>query len=308
MSRITHKDHHPGVGWGDESKQLKMVLAVAVALSLTACFSRPLVRPPGDPDIGVSVRWWGHSCFSFRDSADRVVLIDPFDDTVGYPTPRVKPDAVLITHEHFDHNAVPRLASPLSAAPGMRPPSDKESHGNEQQRPPGRTPVAPAPFSIVRSTGTQTAAGIEITGVLADHDDEGGRRNGTTRIYVWDMGGLRWAHLGDIGQRALTLDQKAELVGVDVLFVPVGGRTTVNGAEAAALVKEIQPKVVIPMHFGTPRTRFFEFDPLGSFQAFFERVKLLPLGSFHLRHADLPTETTLYIPAPPGEENSKEVP
>lgn len=279
-----------------------------VGLALTGCFSRPLIRPPGDPEVGVNVRWWGHSCFSFRDSADRVLLIDPFDDTVGYPTPKVKPDAVLITHEHFDHDAVPRMPLPLGSASPARPGSDDKGTEGDRRSPPGRSEAAVAPFSIVRSTGIQTAAGIEMIGILADHDDEGGRRNGTTRIYVWEMGGLRWAHLGDIGQQALRADQKAELGVVDVLFVPVGGRTTVNAAEAAELVKEIQPKVVIPMHFGTPRTRFFEFDPLGPFQALFERVKLLPLGGFQLRHADLPAETTLYIPAPPGDENTKEIP
>jgi L-ascorbate metabolism protein UlaG (beta-lactamase superfamily) len=270
---------------------MKGAWVLGMVLSLTACFPRPLVRPPGDPDVGVTVRWWGHSCFSFRDSADRVLLMDPFDDTVGYASPKVKPDAVLITHAHFDHDAVPRIPAPSSSA---------------------RSAERPEPsamlFPVVQSTGIQTAAGIEITGILADHDDEGGRRNGTTRIYVWEMGGLRWAHMGDIGQRALRPDQKAELGAVDVLFVPVGGRTTVNAAEAAELVKEIQPKIVIPMHFGTPRTRFFEFDPLGPFQALFERVKLLPLGGFQLRHADLPAETTLYIPAPPGDDNTKEIP
>jgi L-ascorbate metabolism protein UlaG (beta-lactamase superfamily) len=120
-----------------------------------------------------------------------------------------------------------------------------------------------------------------------------------------DCGGPIWA---TSVSAALRPDQKAELGAVDVLFVPVGGRTTVNAAEAAELVKEIQPKIVIPMHFGTPRTRFFEFDPLGPFQALFERVKLLPLGGFQLRHADLPAETTLYIPAPPGDDNTKEIP
>lgn len=277
-------------------------------LALTGCFSRPLARPPGDPDIGVNVRWWGHSCFSFRDSADRVLLIDPFDDTVGYPAPKVKPDAVLITHAHFDHNAVPKMTPSSSAGTEARSSSEKEGRGNDNQRKAGRRSVNPGLFSVVESTGIQTAAGIEITGCLADHDDEGGRRNGTTRIYVWDMGGLRWAHLGDIGQHALRADQKAELGGIDVLFVPVGGRTTVDAAGAAGLVKEIQPKIVIPMHFGTPRTRFFEFDPLGPFQVLFDKVTLLPLGGFQVRQADLPTETTLYIPAPPGDENSKETP
>lgn len=282
--------------------------AVVLGVTVTACLPRPLVRPMGDPEIGVTVRWWGHSCFSFRDSADRVLLIDPFDDTVGYPPPKIKPEAILVTHEHFDHDAVPRLSAPPSVGNAdARPETGDGGHDGRREQG-GRMSGSPLPFSVVRSTGTSTAAGIEVTGTLANHDDEGGRRNGTTRMYVWEMGGLRWAHLGDIGQRTLTPDQKAALAGIDVLFVPVGGRTTVDAAGALALVNAIQPKIVIPMHFGTPRTRFFEFDPLGPFQALFDKVKLLPLGGFQLRRADLPEETTLYIPAPPGDERSKETP
>ncbi|MBK8575286.1 MAG: MBL fold metallo-hydrolase [Elusimicrobia bacterium] len=250
--------------------------------------------------MGVTVRWWGHSCFSFQDSVGRVLLIDPFDDTVGYPSPQVKPDAVLVTHEHFDHDGVPRTPVPLAAGKSS---SESEEAKASRPHPAARDGASSGPVvPVVRSTGTHVAAGVEVSGFIADHDNEGGRRNGTTRMYVWDMGGLRWAHLGDIGQHALRPDQKAELAGVDVLFIPVGGRTTVDGVGAAALVKEIQPRVVIPMHFGTPRTRFFEFEPVGPFQALFERVTLLPMGGFQLKHADLPGETTLFIPAPPAEE------
>jgi L-ascorbate metabolism protein UlaG (beta-lactamase superfamily) len=285
---------------------MKRIWAAGIGLALTACFSRPLVKPAGDPEVGVTVRWWGHSCFSFRDSADRVLFIDPFDDTVGYPAPKVKPDAVLVTHEHFDHDAVPKPVLPG----GGSPPSSSEGDGRDlnKKQPRGAAAVPSSPFPVVRSTGTHIAAGVEIEGVLADHDNEGGRRNGTTRMYVWEMGGVRWAHLGDIGQTALRPDQKAALERIDVLFVPVGGRTTVDAAGAAALVKEIQPKVVIPMHYGTPRTRFFEFDPLGPFQALFEKVRLLPMGGFQIRRMDLPSETTVYVPAPPGDENSKGTP
>lgn len=87
-------------------------------------------------------------------------------------------------------------------------------------------------------------------------------------MYVWEMAGLRWAHLGDIGQHAFRPDQKTELGAVDVLFVPVGGRTTVNAAEAAELVKEINPRSSFPCISARPAHRFFEFDPLGPFRRF----------------------------------------
>ncbi|MBK8871988.1 MAG: MBL fold metallo-hydrolase [Elusimicrobia bacterium] len=271
--------------------------AISVAvLILVGCAVRHRVRPPGDPDLGVTVRWWGHSCFSFQDSVGRVLLVDPFDTTVGFDTPRVKPDAVLITHDHFDHNALPKPVTPASGVPQTEPGADRRDAS------PSTASQGPSfPFAVVRSEGITTAAGVEVTGVSADHDSEGGRRHGLTRLYVWTMAGLRFAHLGDIGQGALRPDQVAALAGVDVLFVPVGGRTTVDGVAAAAMVRALQPRVVVPMHYGTPRTRFFEFDPLDKFLSGFDKVVLLPPGGFLVRQADWPEPTTVFVPALPTE-------
>jgi L-ascorbate metabolism protein UlaG (beta-lactamase superfamily) len=266
--------------------------AVSLLFFSAGCLTRPLVKPPGDPEKGVTVRWWGHSCFSLRDSEGREFLIDPFDDTVGYPVPKRKPDAVLVTHEHFDHDAVP---GPRMAA---SPPAKKEG-----ERAPGK-PSIPGPPSgppVVRSTGTHTVAGIEVTGVLMEHDDEGGRRHGFTRAYVWSMGGLRFAHLGDIGQRALRPEQREALGEVDVLFIPVGGKTTVDADGAAGLVAAIAPRVVVPMHYGNRWVRFFVFDSLTPFLNLCERVRILPRPDFLVRRADLPPDPTVYVPAPPAE-------
>ncbi len=271
--------------------------AISIVLSvLVGCAFRSGVRPPGDPDLGVTVRWWGHSCFSFQDSAGRVLLIDPFDTTVGFDTPRLKPDAVLITHDHFDHNALPKPVAPSAGAARAEPGADRPGAAGAQAA------HAPSyPFAVVRAAGITTAAGVEVTGVSADHDNEGGRRHGATLLFVWNMGGLRFAHLGDIGQAALRPDQIAALAGVDVLFIPVGGRTTIDSIQAAAIARALAPRVVVPMHYGTPRTRFFEFDPLDKFLSGFDKVVLLPPGGFLLRHAALPEETTVFVPALPSE-------
>mgnify|MGYP002858468285 CR=1 FL=1 len=270
-----------------------------MVLGGSGCFSRPLVRPPGDPNLGVFVVWKGHSCFTLQDSAGRVFLLDPFDDTVGYPAVKIKPDAALVSHEHFDHDAVPKPPALLPAQENNVVAGKEVSLSRRSES--RAAPSASAAFPVVRSTGTQMVAGIEVVGTLADHDDQEGRRNGTTRMYVWEMGGLRWAHLGDMGQRSLRPEQKEALTGVDVLFIPVGGRTTVDAETAAGLVQEIRPRVVIPMHYGTPRTRFFEFNPLAPFIERFERVKFLPPGGFQIRRDGLPENTTVYVPAPPND-------
>lgn len=271
---------------------------VAAAL-IAGCAPRVFVKPPGDPSVGVEVRWWGHSCFTLVDGAGRTFLVDPFDDSVDYPAPRIRPDALLVTHPHFDHAGFPGAAAePLLKAPVR----DSESDGASGE-PGGRSrrPAPPRwPYAIVRSTGVHTAAGVEVIGVPADHDDQGGRRHGATAIYVWEMGGLRFAHLGDIGQRTLRPEQRAALAGVDVLFVPVGGKTTVDAVGARALIEEIRPRVAVPMHYGTACVRFYEFDPIAVFLREVSRVRLLDTDVVRFRRSDLPLETTVFVPAPPG--------
>ena len=88
---------------------MKSARFLALAL-LAGCAPRLFVKPPGDPAAGVLVRWWGHSCFSLTDSAGRTILIDPFDDSVDYPAPTPRPDALLVTHAHFDHANFPGAA------------------------------------------------------------------------------------------------------------------------------------------------------------------------------------------------------
>jgi L-ascorbate metabolism protein UlaG (beta-lactamase superfamily) len=247
------------------ASRVGLALAAALALAAGACFRRNAVRGPGDPDWGVRVTWFGHSCFAFDDSTGRKFLIDPFDETVGYDIVWVEPSVVMVTHDHFDHNYV--------------------RHG--------------VPYEIMKSTGVHTRDGIEITGVAGFHDNEEGRRHGPTNFYVWEMGGIRFAHLGDVGQTELTAEQKEALKGVDVLFLPVGGKTTLDGAGAAALAQVLKPRIVVPMHYGNRRVRFFEFDPVQDFTKHFKNVVDLPDSDFQLRRSDLPSELTVYVPAVP---------
>jgi L-ascorbate metabolism protein UlaG (beta-lactamase superfamily) len=241
-------------------------LLLATGLFSAGCWvKRQSVKAPGDADVGVQVTWHGHACFTIEDSVDRRFFIDPFDETVGYKVVWTDPDAVLISDDHFDHDALKKT---------------------------GR-------YELVDSTGVHTVAGVEVTGFLADHDNAGGHVHGLTRVFVWEMGGLRFAHLGGIGQSSLRPDQKKALEGVDVLFVPVGGHITLNGANAAALVREISPRIAVPMHYGTDKVRYFEFDSVNPFLDEFDDVVELPDNRFQARKDSLPERTTIYVPALP---------
>lgn len=182
----------------------------------------------------MEIEWFGQSAFLL--AGEKRVVIDPFGDMSAlagrgmrfdYPPIDVAgADLVLVTHEHGDHNAV-------EVVPG-------------------------SPHVIRSSAGTFESPVGEVVGVASEHDGEAGTKRGPNTIFVLTLDGLRTCHLGDFGQPALRPEQRRAIGKVDVLFVPVGGGPTVGGAEAAALARELAPKLIVPMHFRTSAVDFLE--------------------------------------------------
>ena len=104
-----------------------------------------------------------------------------------------------------------------------------------------------------------------MIGVASEHDDAAGTKRGPNTIFVFMLDGLRVAHFGDFGQSALRPEQQAAIGEVDVLFLPVGGGPTVGGADAAAIVRALRPRLVVPMHYRTDAISFL--DPPDDFIA-----------------------------------------
>lgn len=165
------------------------------------------------------ITWYGQSCFKIQ-SGETVLVTDPFDKCIGLTPPRGQADVVTISHHHYDHDNSEALASAN-------------------------------PF-IVDGPGEYEIKGINISGFPTFHDSKEGKERGMNTGYIIEMEGLKICHLGDIGQTKLT-DQQLEMIdGVDILMVPVGGVYTVNGEEAADLINQVEPKIVIPMHYKIP--------------------------------------------------------
>jgi L-ascorbate metabolism protein UlaG (beta-lactamase superfamily) len=181
------------------------------------------------------IRWYGQSAFLL--TAEQSVFVDPFARPgeqlaargleFNYPPIEdVTADLVLVTHEHFDHNGV-------------------EVVGGEP--------------AVLRSTAGRLDSPLgQVVAVASEHDDVAGTARGPNTIFCFSLGGLRCCHMGDFGQPALRPEQRAAIGEVDVLMVPVGSGPTIGGAPAAELVREVGPRLVVPMHFRTPAVNFLE--------------------------------------------------
>ena len=169
---------------------------------------------------GVTVRSLGHMSFLISGNGQRV-LVNPFKSigcTAGYPAPKVSTDLVLISSQLLDEGAVD---------------------------------VVPGNPQLLYEAGAYDVKGTKFQGIATDHDRVGGKRFGTNVAWRWTQGGVTMLHLG--GSAApIGLEQKILMGSPDVVFVPVGGgRKAYTPEEAAAAIKVLNPKIVVPMQYKT---------------------------------------------------------
>ncbi|MFA7319823.1 MAG: MBL fold metallo-hydrolase [Parcubacteria group bacterium] len=169
------------------------------------------------------IQYYGHSCFKLttkpagRGQADVNIFLDPFDKSIGLRPPQGSADLVLVSHNHHDHNNVEAIKGDPS---------------------------------VIDIPGEYSVKGINIVGYPSFHDDKAGAEKGLNTIFILEVEDLRVCHLGDLGTD-LTEKQYETISGVDILMIPIGGHYTIDGEKAAKMVKKIEPRVVIPMHFKT---------------------------------------------------------
>jgi len=215
----------------------------------------------------MKIKWLGHSCFLFEAARSNLrILIDPYragayDGAIGYRPVRETVDIVLLTHEHPDHAGVESLpGSPL----------------------------------VVRREAT--ARGVPFETLELAHDDQGGRLRGKVRAFIFELDGVKIAHLGDVGH-SLSDQQLAALRGTQVLLIPVGGLYTIDATTAWEISQQIQPNLLIPMHFKTSKVAM-DLAPVEAFLAPQSRVRRVPQTTLALRSGDLPEPITTVVLTP----------
>jgi L-ascorbate metabolism protein UlaG (beta-lactamase superfamily) len=135
--------------------------------------------------------------------------------------------------------------------------------------------------------------------IASEHDDVAGTARGPNTIFRFELGGLRLCHFGDFGQDELRSAQRDAIGDIDVLFLPVGGGPTVGGEAAAAIVRELRPALVVPMHYRTEAVSFLE-PPDAFFEALGADVARPGSSSFDAGALlGSPGEPTVVLPAAP---------
>jgi L-ascorbate metabolism protein UlaG (beta-lactamase superfamily) len=202
----------------------------------------------------------GQSCFKLQDKAgpEGVTLVtDPFDKELGLKVPNFEADIVTISHQHHDHNNSGALRA--------------------------------NPF-IIDTPGEYDIKGVMVQGVETFHDAKGGTERGKNIVYRIEMDDLTIVHLGDLGH-SLTDEQLEQLDDVDILFIPVGGKFTIDAKTAVEVIGQLEPRIVIPMHYkiAGSKSEQLQLDPA---EKFIKELGVAPRKEEKLKIAkkDLPQE------------------
>ena len=157
---------------------------------------------------------------------------------------------LLVTHDHPDHNNVKGVKG--------------------------------TPF-VIQGPGEYEVKEVFIHGIPSFHDDKEGKERGLNTIYVIEAEEMRFCHLGDLGQKQLTDEQLEKIEAVDVLMIPVGGKYTIDSSEAQKIISQIEPKIVIPMHYALPKSNS-KLDDVSKFLKTMGKPSVVPQDKLVVKH------------------------
>ncbi len=178
---------------------------------------------PGDANIGLgqySIRWFGHSSFAIRSGTGTRVVADPNFDV----TPGITADAVTVSNDHYTHNNVEAVRGEPLVLRGIT---------LDQRWQPVRRKV-----KDIVVVNLPSARSYDFSRIA-------------NSIFVFEMGSLCLAHLGNIGH-LLTEKQVKLLRRVDVMMVPIDARNNLGFGDLVKVIEQVKPPIVLPMHYDNP--------------------------------------------------------
>ena len=207
----------------------------------------------------MEISWLGHSCFKIK-GRQATVITDPYPPDLGYSLGKPTAHIVTVSHRHPGHSYVQGI-------------------GGEPR--------------LVTGPGEYEISGVLITGIATFHDRERGQKRGKNTVYLMEVDEVSVCHLGDLGH-VLTAEQVEEIGNVDVLLLPVGGVSTINAPVAAEVVRQLEPKAVVPMHYKTEALSW-ELEPVDRFlkEIGVKEINSQPKLSF--TRSSLPASTQVFL-------------
>lgn len=207
----------------------------------------------------MDISWLGHSCFRIKGS-QATVITDPYAPELGYSLDKPTARIVTVSHQHPGHAFVQGIAGEPK---------------------------------LVAGPGEYEISGVLIIGIATFHDGEEGRQRGKNTVYLIEVDELTVCHLGDLGH-VLTSEQVEAIDNVDVLLLPVGGVSTIDATLAAGIVRQLEPKVVLPMHYQTAALRQ-ELEPVDRFLKEMGVKEISSQAKLSLTKAKLPASTQVFL-------------
>lgn len=210
----------------------------------------------------MNIIWHGQSYFEIivknSINGDVKIAIDPYGEDLGIKPPKTEAHILLITHQHQDHN--------------------------------NKAVIKGQPF-VIENPGEYEIKGVFVRGIPGFHDNQKGKERGSIVIYTIGAEDIKICHLGDLGQKELSSEQLEEISEVDILMIPVGGNYTIDAKDATEIVSQIEPRIVIPMHYKIPGLKL-DIDGVEKFLKVMGIEGLEVLPKFKISAKDLPQEET----------------
>lgn len=187
----------------------------------------------------MNIYWIGHSCFLIKTQLGKRILTDPFCTNIGYKPYKGDVDVVTISHMHFDHSCT--------------------SYINKKAK-------------ILTDLVSYENTFCKINSFHTFHDNCFGLKRDKNFIFKIICDDVTLCHLGDLGH-LLSKETLEKLGNVDVLFVPVGEHITLSINDLKKVIDDINPKIIIPMHYKTQNLSF----SLNTLDNFLMKMKGYPM-------------------------------
>ncbi|MFC2086243.1 MBL fold metallo-hydrolase [Bacteroidota bacterium] len=234
-------------------------------------------------DNSVYLTYYGHSCFEFKYAGKRI-LIDPFTpEWFDYIQPAGQFDYVISSHSAKDHNYIDSiLCENILLASGETDEFLAQIDDSSYIK-----------VNEIKETiqGNQ----LSVKTVASFHDEIRGARNGVNGITCFRFNDISVVHLGDIGH-VLYEDQMERTGQVDVLMIPVDSYHIIDLDSAIAIIEQLNPRIVIPIHYKTVKCKNdFDDDDLEKFLSHFENIKRCNCSSLNLTKLKYKNKLTVLL-------------